>query len=80
MIARAAAPARAVETGAHWQQGAAAICRGCRWSRGGDRDPAWLAIRAAARRHVATTGHHVWVTVTQAYAYRPADPLEDAPQ
>lgn len=77
MIARAAAPPRQVETGAHWTQTPDARCRGCRWFRTSEAGTDWLAIRAAARRHVATTGHHVWVTVTQAYAYRPADPLED---
>lgn len=62
-----------VETGAHWRERSVATCRGCRWTRDDKGDSAWLAVRMAARRHVASTGHHVWVKVVQAYAYRPRE-------
>lgn len=47
----------------------AAECLECDWTRwpgGGDN---WLAIRAAARRHVASSRHEVLVTVLHAYRY-----------
>lgn len=47
-----------------------AACSGCDWSRQGQDGTEWLAIRAAARRHVAATGHVVDAAFTQAHRYR----------
>lgn len=72
----AAAPTadRPIKTAARWTSAPFAACKGCRWNRKGRDGSDWLAVRAAARRHVRTTSHHVWVNVTTFYAYRPADP------
>lgn len=50
-------------------------CLGCDWTRVSSDGSDWLMIRAAARRHVATTGHRVSVSVTNVYQYgRPRRP------
>ena len=64
-----------VETGATFRAFPLASCSGCDWSRSEVDASAWLAIRAAARRHVAATGHVVDAAVTTAYRYRRVGPV-----
>lgn len=49
-----------------------AVCSECGWTREGATGSQWLAIRAAAQRHVAATGHTVLAGVRTSYLYAPA--------
>lgn len=47
----------------------AAVCLTCDWSRDERPGRNWLAIRAAARRHVRATAHPVSVSYLTLYRY-----------
>jgi hypothetical protein len=48
-----------------------ASCSECLWDRVGAVGAQWLPIRAAARRHVASTGHTVLAGVRTSHLYAP---------
>lgn len=52
-----------------------ASCEACGFRRIGQGRAAWLATRAAARRHVAYSGHAVVVSCANVYTYAPAEPV-----
>ena len=47
-----------------------AECAKCPWHRRDNGPGQWLAVRAAARRHVVSTGHDVLLLVTTSYLIR----------
>ena len=46
-----------------------AYCPECDWTRTATGRSAWLALRAAGRRHVTGTGHPLLVKVEHTYTY-----------
>lgn len=48
-----------------------AECLRCGWSRLEPDGRQWLALRAAARRHVGSTGHQVYASVRITFTYGP---------
>lgn len=68
MTARARAPRMLrVVTLERRPLGVAAECGTCAWARPQAPGGHWLAARAAARRHAASSGHHVRLTVATGY-------------
>lgn len=65
-----------------WTVASDAICLDCDWERHDEARPGWLAARAAARRHAATTGHvvHVDRLDRTVYAPEPPDPATTDPR
>ena len=59
-----------VETATTFRFQPLASCSGCDWTRRSGNGDDWPAIRQAARRHVASSGHVVDAAVTSAYRYR----------
>lgn len=59
-----------VQTAAVTKAAVSGACESCDWSRTGAGASAWLSARAAARRHVATTGHVAFVITATRYVYR----------
>lgn len=63
-----------------WTVRSEAACLDCEWERDDDARAGWLAARAAARRHVASTGHVVHVDRLDRTSYAPEPPApDDAP-
>jgi hypothetical protein len=64
VTAAAAVTTLAVNTGP-----ATASCTECPWTRTGEGRKAWLAARAAARRHARVLGHQVVIGVVMFHTY-----------
>lgn len=69
-------PVQKVRTARHGIVQAGAECSACAWARPSASGDEWLAVRAAARRHVASAGHPVYVTTATVYVYAPPAPVE----
>jgi len=66
-----------VRTLDHWTGASSAVCIACDWQRHQAEPERWRAVRAAAHRHVARTGHPVRAVREDRYTY--GSPLDAAP-